>query len=188
MVLDPQTLRVNSVINNQDKLPLDVVYPVITDMTWPMSDALRTRSNGALAVQIHSGTNLVDGPLACMLMGLDTNGALIAAEGAVKTFGICGMDLKWDYFQTPGMRQISSIGPNGVAEGFPVHYGAGQRIIIDRYMIVSEAAAPLVYVQGDLLYRSTTGMITKDSATDTTVLGQVLFIYADGRLDCKFQF
>lgn len=184
--MSADTLRVNAVVNNQDLLPFDPVYPVIQDPTWLLSDALRALDNSALGVLIHGlDQGIPVGPLACMLVGLDTNGALIAAAGAVKAFAIFGMDLKWDYFQTPGIKSIMSVGPHAPADGFPVHYGGG-RAIINRYMVKGEGGAVLTYVAGDFLYRSTTAMLTKDSATDTTIVGQVLRIFPDGRLDCKF--
>jgi len=177
--------RINAVINRQDKLPFDVIFGLIIDPTWPMSDALKTKDNSALGVLCHGlSAGIPAGPLACMLVSLNSDGELIVASGTSKAFGIFGCDLKFDYFQTPGIRLITTSGPNA-PDGFPVHY-AGGRAMIDRYMIKNEGGADLTYLPLDLLYRSTTGMITKDSATDTTVIGQVLTIYADGRLDCKF--
>lgn len=184
MAIDPSTLRVNAVINNQDRLPFDVVFGLIIDPTFNLSDALRNQDNSALAGKVHNLATIPTGPLAGMLVALDNSGDLVVADGRNVAFGIFGMDLRWDYFQTPGVQAITTYGP-GKADGFPVHYNGG-RAILDRYMILSETGAALTYASGDLLYRSATGMITKDNTVDPTVLGQVLCVYQDGRLDCKF--
>lgn len=185
MALDPQTLRINSVINNQDRIPFDVIYGLIIDPTFPIAEAFRTQDNAALAGIIHNMATVKAGPLACMLVSLNDDSELILATGANKTFGILGMDLSWDYFTTPGIKDVYPSGPHGGAQGFPVHYSGG-RAIVDRYMLNDEGGAPMVYAKMDWLYRSTTGMLTKDNATDPTVLGQVLHVFDDGRLDVKF--
>ena len=83
------TDRLNAVVNNQDKLPFDVVFGLIIDPTFPIDDTLRNKVNAVdLAGKVHGMTEFPVGPLACMLVSLNADGKLIAATGVNAAFAL----------------------------------------------------------------------------------------------------
>lgn len=159
----------------------------ILDSDLYASAALLAQGYSALATTVNGIVGNEGGPLPGFLVQTTTvEKEVDLADGAALTGVLLGMIVSDSYIDAqtpagsgPGKVWKTSSGDKVLSVG----YIPGLRVTVEAYAIRNELnAADLSYAVGDLLYRSTYGVVTKDNTT-TTVIGVVAAVNADGTLD-----
>jgi hypothetical protein len=147
---------------------LNILYRTTLNTFMNLTDAGLTTDNVNISTQSQANTRLgADTPKGILQVG-SVDGTVVRAVGTSATAALVGVAIN----NAVGYPFESS---SGVASGkAPYIHGSGTVFATDLYETVSAALAPLAYAAGNVLFASQNGLLTKETMTNTTVVGIVL--------------